>query len=255
MKLEGKVAIVTGAASGFGAASARLFASEGARVLVVDINKAGADEVADGIQAAGGTALACKVDVSQQADVERMIASAVDDFGRVDILYNNAGVPMTPTRVQRIENGTWEHIMDINAKSVFLGVRAAVPIMREQGGGVILSTSSISGSRPRTGLSIYTASKAAVTYLTKSFAVELADYNIRVNCISPVAADTPMLMSFVPERARENPEAAKEGIISSIPLKRLGTAQDVASAALYLVSDDAAFITGVDFYVDGGRSV
>ena len=255
MKLEGKVALITGAGSGFGRATALLFAGEGAKIVVADLNPETGNQTVDLIKNEGNEAFFVQADVSQSADVEKMIVFAKDTYGKLDILYNNAGMPMANTPVEFVDEDVWDRILEVNAKSIFLGAKYAVPIMKEQGGGVIINTSSVSCVRPRPGLSVYTASKAAATYLTKSLAIELAPKNIRVNSISPVAADTPMLPGFVQERHRQNMDRVKEATLATIPLGRLTEVEDVAKAALYLASDDASMVTGVDLYVDGGRSI
>jgi len=255
MKLEGKVALITGAGSGFGRATAILFAKEGARVVVVDLNPETGTQTVDLIKKDGNEASFVQADVSKSSDVEEMIRAAKDRYGRLDILYNNAGMPMANTPIEYVNEEIWDRIMEVNAKSIFLGAKFAVPLMKEQGGGVILSTSSVSGVRPRPGLSVYTASKAAASWLTRSLSLELAPKNIRVNCISPVAADTPMLPGFVPEKHRQDMDRVRKATVATIPMGRLADVEDVAKAALYLASDDAAFVTGVDLYVDGGRSL
>lgn len=255
MKLENKVALITGAGSGFGRATALLFAKEGAKIVVVDINSESGNQTVDMIKAVGGDAAFVAADVANAADSQNMIAFAQSTYGRLDILYNNAGIPMANTPIEFVEEETWDRIIAVNAKSIFLSAHFAVPIMKEQGGGVILNTSSVSCTRPRPGLSVYTASKAAATYLTKSLAIELAPKNIRVNSISPVASDTPMFPGFVQEKHRGNMDRIKEATIATIPLGRLTEVEDVANAALYLASDDASMVTGVDLHVDGGRSI
>ena len=255
MKLEGKVALITGAGSGFGRATALLFAREGAKIVVVDLNPETGNQTVGLIKEDGNEASFVQADVSKSPDAERMITFAKDTSGKLDILYNNAGIPMANTPIEFVDEDIWDRTIAVNAKSIFLSAKYAVPIMKEQGGGVIINTSSVSCVRPRPGLSVYTASKAAATYLTKSLAIELGSKNIRVNSISPVAADTPMLPGFVQERHRQNMDTVREATIATIPLGRLAEVEDVAKAALYLASDDASMVTGVDLYVDGGRSI
>jgi 3-oxoacyl-[acyl-carrier protein] reductase len=249
MKLSGKVAIVTGSGSGMGQASALLFAQEGAKVVVADIDGKAARQTVQLIKKKGGEAVAVKADVSKASDAEKMIKTAVNSFGRLDILFNNAGYPMVPTPVENVEEDLWDKIMAVNVKGIFLAVKYAVPVMRQQGGGAIISTASISGVRPRPGQSPYAASKAAAILLTKALAVELAPYKIRVNCINPTATETPMLPKLGAT------EEAKKGIISTIPLGRMAQPIDIAYAALYLVSDEASMVTGTALDVDGGRGV
>lgn len=255
MKLSGKIALVTGAGSGFGRASASLFAKEGAKVIVSDLNVQTGNETVGLIKKQGQEASFVQADVSKVADAEKMIKFVMDKYGRLDILYNNAGIPMPATPIEKITDETWNRIMDVNVKSIFLAARIAVPIMKRQGGGVILNTSSISGVRARPGLSVYATSKAAATCLTKALAIELASFKIRVNSISPVAAETPMLIGFFNEEQKKNLEATRKAFVGTIPLGRFAEADDVAKMALFLVSDDASMVTGADFYVDGGRSI
>lgn len=255
MKLDGKVALITGAGSGIGRASAILFAKEGAGVVISDIDSRNGNETIDLIKREGREAFFVQADVSEASDVQKMISFVVDRYNRLDILYNNAGIPMPMTPVENVKEDLWDRVLSVNVKAIFLAARVAVPIMKKQGGGVIINTSSLAGVRPRPGLSAYNASKSAATGLTKSLAIELAPFNIRVNSISPVAADTPMLEGFYSEEMQKNPEASRKAFIASVPLGRLAHAEDVAKAALYLASDDAVLVTGADLYVDGGRGI
>ena len=182
-----------------------------------------------------------------------MIGTAVDTFGQLDILFNNAGIPMSPQPVEAVSVALWDQVMAVNVRGIFFGVRAAVPIMKRQGGGVILITSSIMGARPRPEYCAYAVSKAAATHLARALALELAPHNIRVNAISPVAAETPMLADFIgPDR---DLEAGRQAVQTTVPLGRLCQPEDIAQAALYLASDEAAVLTGVDLAVDGGRGI
>lgn len=251
-RLQDKVAVITGAASGMGKASAELFARHGAAVVVADRDGEGAERVASAIREVGGTATAVRADVTREEDVRAMIETAVNRFGRVDVLFNNAGVPMPFTPVEEVRPEDWDRIMDVNVKGVFLGCRAVVPYMKRQGGGVILNTASTAGIRPRPGLNAYCASKGAVIALTKSLALELAPWRIRVNCLNPVATDTPMLNQFIGDA---DIEAGRQKFLETVPLGRLAQPQDIAWAALFLASDEADLITGVALEVDGGRCV
>ena len=244
-RLANKVAIITGAASGFGEGMARRFAKEGAKVIVADINGEGAHRVADEI---GGTGL--EVDVTVPADVDKMIAAA-QSLGGLDILINNAGFTHTNMSMLDVDDDMFDRIYAVNVKAIFLAAKRAIPIMRAAGGGVILNTASTAGLRPRPGLVAYNSSKGAAISLTKSMAVELAPDNIRVNALCPVAGETGMLHLFMGEDTPEKRELFK----SSIPLGRLSTPEDMANAALYLASDEANFITGVAMEVDGGRCI
>ena len=255
MKLAGKVALITGAGSGMGRASAILFAKEGAKVIVADMNAQTGNETVNLIKKQGQEGFFVQVDVSKASDAEKMIKFAIDKYGRLDILYNNAGIPMPRTPLEDVSESLWDRILSINVKSIFLATKIAVPIMKKQGGGVIINTSSIAAVRPRPGLSAYTASKAAATTLTKAIAVEVAPFKIRVNSISPVAAETPMLEGFYDENMKKNIEATRKASLATIPMGRFAQAEDVAKTALFLASDDAAFISGADIYVDGGRSI
>jgi 3-oxoacyl-[acyl-carrier protein] reductase len=249
-RLAGKVAIITGAGSGIGQATALLFASEAARIAAVD--QVLAEETVARIRAAGGAAIAVGADVSRAADIAAMVDRTIDEWGRIDILHNNAGILMNPTRIEDVEDAFFDRMLAVNLRSVFLGAKSVVPFMKRQGGGVILNTGSASGIRPRPGASAYSAAKGAVIALTKSLAIELAPFGIRVVSINPYATDTPMLRAQVAEQASDEAEKAR---LAAIPLGRLLTADDVAQAALFLASDAAAMVTGTAFEIDGGRLI
>ncbi|MFC1942184.1 SDR family oxidoreductase [Chloroflexota bacterium] len=252
MKLLNKVAIITGAASGIGRATAILFAKEGAKIVVADIDDSGGEETVSIIKANGGEAVFVHTDVSEAADTERLVKTAVSTFGKLDILHNNAGKPIRSQPTVNVSAEEWDSVYAVNVKSIFLGIKYAVPEMMK-GGGVIINTASISGMRPRPLSAAYTSSKAAAIALTKTLALELAGYNIRVNVINPVAADTAMLPLLGPEG--KDTEETKKAITASIPLGRLAQPEDVAYAALYLASDEASMLTGSSIDVDGGRGV
>jgi len=252
MRLPNKVALVTGAGSGIGRATAELFAQEGARVTLVDLNQEAAEMTARTIQEAGGEAHVVQANVSDGADVKRAIDTCVEQFGRIDILYNNAGIAMQRTPIEEIDDALFDRIIAVNVRSVHLGVKHAVPHMKRQGGGVILNTGSTAGIRPRIGASSYAASKGAVIALTKALAIELAPFKIRVVSINPVAVDTPMLQGIHEGR---DPADTLDRYLSSIPLGRLNQAEDIARAALYLASDEAFMVTGTAFEIDGGRDI
>jgi 3-oxoacyl-[acyl-carrier protein] reductase len=247
-RLKDKVAVVTGAASGFGEGMARRFAEEGARVVVSDINAKGAERVAGEI---GDAAIWTQTDVSQASEFEEMAKSALDAFGRIDIMVNNAGFTHRNGDMLGVDEATFDLITAVNMKAIYHAALTVVPIMEKQGGGVILTTASTAGLRPRPGLTWYNASKGWAITATKSMAVELAPKNIRVNCLCPVAGDTGMLAQFMGE---DTPELRAK-FRASIPLGRLSTPLDIANAALWLASDEAAFITGVALEVDGGRCI
>jgi len=249
MALEGAAAAITGAGSGMGRATAELFAERGARVVVVDVDAGAAAETVDRIDAAGGEAVHVAADVSDAEDVRGFLERTVEAYGGIDVLHNNAGVPQRSTPVEEVTEETWDRIQDVNLKSAFLGAKYAVPHMREQGGGVILNTASTAGIRPRTGLSAYCASKGGMITLTKQLAYELADADIRVNAICPVATDTDMLPEFTSEGL------SVEAMAETIPIGRLARPEDIAHAAAYLASDEAGMVTGTALEVDGGRDI
>ncbi|WP_223476334.1 SDR family oxidoreductase [Oricola indica] len=247
-RLAGKSAIVTGAASGFGEGMAKRFAEEGANVLVADLNGEGAERVASEI---GAAALPLAVDVARREDVDRMAATALERFGRIDIMVNNAGYTHPNGDMLGVDEETFDRIADVNMKAIYLSALAVVPVMEKQGGGAIITTASTAGLRPRPGLTWYNASKGWAITATKSMAVELAPKNIRVNCLCPVAGETGMLAQFMGEDTPEKRALFR----ASIPLGRLSTPLDIANAALWLASDEAEFITGVALEVDGGRCI
>lgn len=247
-RLEGRVAIVTGAASGFGEGMARRFAEEGAKVVVADINAVGARRVADAI---GPAAIPATVDVSRRTDIDAMVQTALDVFGRVDIMINNAGFTHRNGSMLDVDEETFDLIGAVNMKAIYFATLAVAPVMEKLGGGVIINTASTAGLRPRPGLTWYNASKGWAITATKSMAVELAPKNIRVNALCPVAGETGMLHLFMGEDTPEKRALFK----SSIPLGRLSTPLDIANAALWLASDEAQFITGVALEVDGGRCI
>ena len=247
-RLEGKVAIVTGAASGFGEGMARRFAEEGAKIVVADLNAKGAERVAGEI---GEAAIWIQTDVSQRSEIDAMVDAAQKTFGRIDIMVNNAGYTYRNCDMLEVDEATFDLITAVNMKAIYHAALAVVPIMEKQGGGVILTTASTAGLRPRPGLTWYNASKGWAVTATKSMAVELAPKNIRVNCLCPVAGETGMLEKFM---GADTPEI-REKFRASIPLGRLSTPLDIANAALWLTSDEAEFITGVALEVDGGRCI
>jgi len=248
MRLKDKTAIVTGAGSGFGKGIAMRFAKEGARVGVVDINAEAAREVASQI---GNSAFAMEADVSIDGDVSRMVQEALDRWGQLDILVNNAGTTHRNQPMTEVTEEEYERIFAVNVKSVYLGARHVVPVMKKQGFGVILNVASTAGVRPRPGLVWYNTSKGAMITATKAMAIELAGEKIRVNAINPVAGETGMLHLFMGE---DTPEKRAQ-FISSIPLGRLSLPEDMANAALFLCSDEAEMITGLCMEVDGGRCI
>lgn len=250
MRLKDKVAVVTGAASGFGEAISRRYAEEGASVVVADMNADGATRVAEAILAAGGRAVGVAADVTKAEDAERMVAAAVSAFGGLDILVNNAGVPQRIGRFQDVAPEDIDRILNVNVKSWLYTCRAALPHLEARGGGSIVNTASVAGLRTRPGAAWYNASKAAACSLTVSMASELGAQNIRVNALCPVASETPLFKDVVGEITEETRNRFVEGI----PLGRLATPDDVAGAAVYLASDEASFLSGVLLPIDGGRT-
>lgn len=249
MKLDGKVAIVTGAGSGIGRASAILFAREGARVIVVDNNARAADETVALISAKGLHAAPAYVDVTREAEISAMIAATVDRWSRLDILFNNAGVVLVKT-IDEMTEQEWDRVLGVNVKAAFLAAKHAVPHMRRAGKGAILNTGSIASLTGQRGTPAYSASKGAIALLTKSLALDLGRDSIRVNCICPGITDTPMLREHM-----GHGEAGERNIrerLARVPLGLILTPEDVASAALYLVSDESEGITGVLHVIDGG---
>ncbi len=248
MKLIGKVAIVTGAASGIGRASAVAFARAGARVVVADRNSSGGQEVAAAISAEGHEAHFVHVDVSREADVKRLVEDTVALWKRIDVLFNNAGVLLVKS-VEEMSEEEWDRVMAVNVKSAFFAIKHAVPYMRRTGG-AILNTGSIGSFVGQVGTPVYSASKGAIALLTKSLALDLGRDNIRVNCICPGITDTPMLREHLGE-GPDGESRIKERL-SRVPLGKILSPEDVARAALYLVSEDSAGISGVLHVVDGG---
>lgn len=249
MRIKGKVAIITGAGSGFGEGIAIRFAAEGAKVVVADINGDAAKRVADEI---GDAAVAIETDVTKMSDVEAMIGLAETQFGRLDILINNAGYTSRNGPMMDVDEETYDRIFEVNTKAIYLAARAGVPVLKKYGGGTIINVASIGALRPRPGLVWYNGSKGAALNMSKGMAVELAPDNIRVNALCPVLAETGLLEEFM--GVEDTPEN-RNAFLKTIPLGRLGRPSDVAGAALYLCSDDAEFITGVSLEVDGGRGV
>lgn len=251
MRLNGKTAIVTGSGSGFGAGIAKTFAREGAAVVVNDVNAEGGARVVSEILAKGETASFFKADVTKAAEVQALIDHAVATHGGLDILVNNAGVAHKRKSMLEVDEDELDRILAVNVKGLFHTANAAIPVMRKAGGGAIVNIASTAAVRPRPGLTWYNASKGAVTTLTKSMAVELAEDNIRVNAVNPVAGETPLLPTFLGEDTPENREAFRQ----TVPLGRFSTPQDVANAVLFLASSEASLITGVCMEIDGGRCI
>ncbi len=248
MRLEGKTAIVTGGASGFGAGIVRKFVAEGARVLIADVNGDGAQALAAEM---GPMASAATVDVSDDASVGAMVTGAMERLGRIDILVNNAGIGHKPQPLEGLPEDEFDRLFAVNAKSVYLTARHVVPRMKAAGGGAILNIASTAGVSPRPRLTWYNASKGWMITASQSMAVELAPARIRVNAINPVAGETPLLKTFMGE---DTPEI-RARFLATIPIGRFSTPEDIGNAACYLCSDEASMVTGVALLVDGGRCI
>ena len=253
MRVKGKVAMITGAGTGIGQATAVLLAEEGASIIAAGRNQANLKETIELVEAAGGKGIACSMDVRSQSDVEECVARAIEEYGKIDILFNNAGVGysspyfMGPVKDTPVED--WNAVMSINIGGVFLCSRTVIPHMIKQGGGAILNCSSINGVIG-CGADSYSASKGAIIALTRAMAVDNAKHNIRVNCVSPGATITPMI-----EPAFDTEKGFFEYWSSAAPIKRMAEPREVAYAALFLVSDESAYITGQNLMIDGGLTI
>ncbi|MEO9066555.1 MAG: SDR family oxidoreductase [Caldimonas sp.] len=248
MRLQGKRAIVTGAGSGFGEGIARKFVAEGAKVIVADRDEAAARRVTASL---GDAALAVRADVTNEADVKAMVEAARQRFGGLDILVNNAGMGHVPQPLDELDEDTFDRIFALNAKSIYLAAREIVPLFKAQKSGVVLNIASTAGVSPRPRLCWYNASKGWVITATRSMAVELAPFGIRVCALNPVAGETPMLKTFMGE---DTPEMRAK-FLATIPIGRFSTPEDLGNAACFLCSDEASMITGVAMEVDGGRCI
>jgi NAD(P)-dependent dehydrogenase (short-subunit alcohol dehydrogenase family) len=251
--LQGKVAIVTGAASGIGKRIAERYAEEGARVAAVDRNAVGVVETVTNIQQNGGEAFAQTVDITEPTQVLRMVMKVMEHYGSIDILCHSAGLDQPVVPIAEMDVALWDRIMAVNARGTFLCARYVLPIMLAARRGAIVNIASDLGYVAIAGLGAYCSSKGAVLQLTRVLAAENGPYNIRVNAICPTMVDTPMAQRTLD--THPNPQEWLEEIKRGVPLRRIGTVQDVADAALFLASDEAAYITGVSLPVDGGRTV
>ncbi len=254
MRLSNKVAIITGGGSGIGKASACLFAKEGAKVVIAQRTNTTGEETVAAIKSNGGEAIFVRTDVSKASEVENLIRETINTFGRIDILFNNAGMPQRRTPVENIEESFWDQIYAVNVKGVFLATKYAVPEMKKAGTGVIINTASTLGIRPRLPVSAYSSGKAAVIMFTKAVALELAPHNIRVNCVCPMATDTP-LQRWLTAQDIGSWETFEKEVAGRTPLGRMSTPEEVAYAALYLASDESSMLTGACISVDGGSMV
>lgn len=251
MRLVDKVAIVTGGASGIGRGTALLLAKEGARVVIADLDASSAQETIGHIKKAKGEACFVPTDVSQTGQIKNTVDVAVNQFGRLDILFNNAGIN-PPGSVTDMDEEVWDREMAVNLKSVFLCSKYVIPEMKKMGGGVIINTASVAGILANFGAAAYCTSKAGVIMLTKQMAVDYAPFNIRVNCICPGFVQTPMIEEYL--KVQPDPPAARQAVETMHPIGRMGKPEDIAHAALYLVSDEASWVTGAAFVIDGGIS-
>ena len=248
MRLAGKIAIVTGAASGFGEGIARKFIAEGARVVVADRDGDGARRVADAL---GAHAASVRADVTRAADDEAMVRTAIERFDGLDILVNNAGMGHVPQPLESLDEADFDRILAVNVKAIYLAAKEVVPRFKAQKKGMILNIASTAGVSPRPRLTWYNASKGWVITATRSMAVELAPFGIRVCALNPVAGETPMLKTFMGE---DTPEVRAK-FLATIPIGRFSTPEDLGNAACFLCSDEASMITGVAMEVDGGRCI
>jgi NAD(P)-dependent dehydrogenase (short-subunit alcohol dehydrogenase family) len=251
VKLSGKIALITGAAAGIGRAAAILFAQQGASIVLLDADESANRALAAELAASGASASAITADVSSQPSVEAAVDEALRKFGRLDILFNNAGI-VPAGKLHELSPEDWDRTLAVNLTSVFLLCRTVLPHFLSQGSGVILNTASATALRSVPDRAAYSATKAAIVSLTRSMALDYARDGIRVNCLCPGTIDTPSLRKRV--AAQGDFEKAWSGFVARQPLQRLGTAEEVALAALYLASDDAAFVTGSALQIDGGMS-
>ena len=247
MRLANKVAIITGGGSGIGKASSYLFAKEGAKIVVAQRTQATGEETAAAINSSGGEAIFVRTDVSVASEVEHLVKVTKNTFGKIDVLFNNAGILLRDTPVEDTEEYWWDRIYAVHVKGIFFGAKYVVPEMKKTGGGVIINTSSTAGFRPLKDMPAYASSKGAAITLTKALALDLGPYNIRVNCIIPGITDTPMNADVPGEVIKE--------FISTVPIRRQNSPEDVAYAALYLASDESSTVTGAIMNVDGGVTI
>jgi 3-oxoacyl-[acyl-carrier protein] reductase len=248
MRFKGKVVIITGASMGIGRADAYLFSKEGAKIAIGDITDTGAEETAVTIRSKGGDAFFLHADVTKEKEVKHLVAKTIEKYGKIDILINNAGVPQKLFPIEETEVELWDNVHDVNLKSVFLMSKHVVPYMKKAGSGVIINMSTVNSLRPHPFHCAVSSSKSSVIMMTKCLAIELAPNKIRVNCVSPWTIDTPAFRGSLTEEQQKV-------WINQIPLGRIGQPEDIANAILFLASDEASWITGVNLPVDGGYAV
>ena len=253
-RLKNKVALITGSAVGIGQASAKLFAQEGSKVVIADMDAIAAEETVQVINRECGEtcAISVQADVTREEDCRTMIETAIEHFGKLDILFNNAGV-VVGGAVHEIKTPDWDYSMAANVRSIYWAVKYALPHFRAQGGGVIINTASVAGLMGLKDRSVYSASKAAVIGVTRAIAMDYVKDGIRCNCLAPGTVETPSLLRRF--AALPHPEEARQQFIARQPMGRLGKPEDVAGAALYLASDESSFVTGITLIVDGGMSL
>jgi 3-oxoacyl-[acyl-carrier protein] reductase len=252
MRLKGKTAVITGGGSGFGEGIAKTYAREGANVVVNDVNGAAAERVASEIALAGGKAIAVAGDITKEADWHALRMAAIEDFGSVQIVVNNAGATHRNKPVLEVTETEFDRVYAVNVKGLYWCVQEFVPYFRERGGGVFVNIASTAGVRPRPGLVWYNGSKGAMIVASKALAAELGPDRIRVNCVNPVIGETGLMTEFM---GMEDTPENRQRFLAGIPLGRFSTPQDIANAALFLASDEAEFVTGACLEVDGGRCV
>ncbi len=251
MRLAGKVAIITGAGMGIGAETARVFAREGAKVLIADINSDAGESVAEEIRKGDGEALHVHTDVRSEASVRHVVETAISMYGRLDVMFNNAGINLSKPTCE-VTQEEWDQVMAVNLRGPFFGCKYALPVMAKQRSGSVINTSSNAGLVGRPNYGCYSAAKGGVEILTKSLAIDYAKYGVRVNSIAPGSVLTPLAESIFASKA--DPAAAKQNLADACPMKVLGLPSDIAYAALYLASDESRFVTGATLRVDGGRT-
>jgi meso-butanediol dehydrogenase/(S,S)-butanediol dehydrogenase/diacetyl reductase len=246
MRLKGKVALITGGGSGIGRATSRLLSNEGAKLVIVDIDESSGNKVADSIKAGGGSAVFQKADVSRDQDARKMVERVVRKYGRLDILFNNAGIIGPAAGLAETAESDWDRVMDINLKGVYLGCKHAIPEMVRQGGGVIINTASATGITPIPKSAVYNITKAAVINLTKTIAVDYGPSHIRANCVCPGVVETEIWNAF-DEQERILRETRAKSLVG-----RNASAEDIARSVLYLASDESQFVQGSALVIDGG---